>query len=90
MLVLLILGLGVPIPSICVGTSDPRTRSTHVIEQELCAPWWVLLLLGLRVPTSSISVGISDPRTGSTHVIEARIMCALLGTPAPRTESTHL
>ena len=33
-------------------------------------------------------MGTSDPRTGSTHVIEPRIMCALVGTPAPRTEST--
>ena len=48
---------------------------------------WVLLILGLRVPTSSICVGTSDPRAESTHVIESRIMCVLVGTPAPRTES---
>ena len=34
-------------------------------------------------------MGTVDPRTGSTHVIEPRSMCALVGTPAPRTESTH-
>ena len=34
-------------------------------------------------------MGTSDPRTESTHVIEPRIMCALVGAPAPGTESTH-
>ena len=67
----------------CLGTVDPRTESTHVIEPRImCAL--------VRVPTSSICLGASDPRTESTHVIEPRIMCALVGTPAPRTESTHL
>ena len=73
MWILLILGMRVP----------------TLLNQELYAPSWVLLLLGLRVPTPSICVGYSDPRTGSTHAIEPIIMCALVGTPATRTESTH-
>ena len=64
-------------------------RVSTLLNQELCAPWWVPLLLGLGVPTPIICVGTSDPRTGSTHAIEPIIMCALVGTPAPRTESTH-
>ena len=46
-------------------------------------------MLGLRVQISGICVGTADPRTVSTHVIEPSIMCPLMGTPAPRTESTH-
>ena len=51
--VLLILGLRVPTSSILVGTSDPRTGSTHVIEPSiLCA-----------------LVGTPAPRTESTHLV---------------------
>ena len=35
-------------------------------------------------------LGSFDPRTEGTHAMEPRIMCALVGTPASRTESTHL
>ena len=51
MWVLPILGLRVPISSICVGPADPRTESTHVTEpRNMCA-----------------LVGTPAPRTESTH-----------------------
>ena len=45
-------GLRVPTSSKYVGTPDPGTESTHVIEPRIM---WAL-------------VGTSDPRTESTHL----------------------
>ena len=65
-----LLRLRVPISSICVGTPEPRTESTHVIEPRItCA------LVGAPAPgtesthpSACICVGTFDLRTESTHL----------------------
>ena len=88
--VLLILGLRVPSPSICVVSTDPRNESTHLIMLTFLSGYsWSLDWECL--PYSKVCWGIPDLGTEITHVVEPRSMHVLdlVGTPDPKTESTH-